>query len=125
MSQPDEFPLLSRLGETLHENDRLRRLLTYNLGRVDELKRRLHIYRDRTEAVEIARLHGVIAGQKASIDLLSGAPERIKESLRAHFRATVDAGELERAEARYAEGVAMEAVDLAELIARPPLWLGA
>lgn len=67
---PDEIrhELLQQLGEALHENDRLRRLLKYELARVDELKRRLHIYRGRDEAVEIARLHGVIASLKAQVE---------------------------------------------------------
>lgn len=56
------------LGEALHENDRLRRMLAYQSGRADELKRRLHIYRDRDEAVEIARLHGVIHSLKAQVE---------------------------------------------------------
>ena len=60
--------LLTRLGGALHENDRLRRLLTYQLSRVDELKRRLSMYRERTEAVEIARLRGVIHRLKAQVE---------------------------------------------------------
>jgi hypothetical protein len=41
---------------------------------------------------------------------------QIKQSLHQHFRATVEAGELTEAQARYSTSVALEAVDLAHLI---------